>query len=217
MTAQISDRFIYRDEDYSLAGVSGKGLFQPDQFGIEIEATCSACWRGFMATYQVWEDTNASTEEAPPRTILRLIEAAISPKDLHTLPLLLFGAPLEPMRPESAAGQDDNTFDFYGSMFSHAYRNCPEPVSFTGGILLARGFIEELYEHMGFHPAWKYREVHELVFNDGVLIEAHDRSEPVARVRDKQSGSRPGFTSREDHLAWIADTFSMRYDRGELD
>ncbi len=99
-------------------------------------------------------------------------------------------------------------------IFDTVYRNCTDPVPFTGGILLADGFIQELYTHMGFHPAWKYREVHELIFDKGILTEAHDRSAKMAEHRVQQAGGRPQIKSPQEHLAWIADTFNLRYDWG---
>ena len=38
---------------------------------------------------------------------------------------------------------------------------------------------------MGFHPAWKYEEVHELVFESGILESESDLSSRMAEIRDK--------------------------------
>lgn len=61
-------------------------------------------------------------------------------------------------------------------------------------MLLGRGFIRELYVHMGFDPAWKYEEVHELLFREGALTEAADRSAGMAALREKMRGDplKPG-------------------------
>lgn len=48
-------------------------------------------------------------------------------------------------------------------------------VPLSGGLLLGEGFIQELYVHMGFHPAWKYLHVIELIFEGGQL---HKRTQP---------------------------------------
>ena len=71
---------------------------------------------------------------------------------------VLFGA-----RPEPVEGRI--------RLFDVVYKGLRHPVPFTGGLLLTRDFIEELYVHMGFHPAWKYREVHELIFRAGELFQ----------------------------------------------
>ena len=65
--------------------------------------------------------------------------------------------------------------------------------------MIANGFIDDLYEHMGFHPAWKYTNVVELIFAKGILRQQFDRSERMADIRQgvldsdgkHQSSSRP--------------------------
>lgn len=80
--------------------------------------------------------------------------------------------------------------------------------------MLGRDFIKELYVHMGFHPAWKYREVHELVFEDGVLQSHKDCSQDMNRVRlDLAGKDRPTSTSDEDVKRWISGCYSLEYTR----
>jgi hypothetical protein len=55
MTAQISDRFIFKGEEYSLIGMTGGYLASPKQFGMEPEMIHTACYRGFYATYELTE------------------------------------------------------------------------------------------------------------------------------------------------------------------
>jgi hypothetical protein len=101
--------------------------------------------------------------------------------------------------------------------WSFVYAPLEVPVSFTGGLLLGRDFIRDLYVHMGFHPGWKYREVHELVFEQGRLREAFDRSAAMEAIRGslKPTDLRPARdASRAEVQAWIEQTFSLRYERG---
>lgn len=56
MTAQISDRFFFREDEYSLIGMTGDVLVSPEQFGMEPEMLHTACYRGFYATYELTED-----------------------------------------------------------------------------------------------------------------------------------------------------------------
>jgi hypothetical protein len=56
MTAQMSDRFIFRGEEYVLVGTSGGELFSPQQYGMEPEMIHTACYRGFYATYELTDD-----------------------------------------------------------------------------------------------------------------------------------------------------------------
>lgn len=191
MTAQVPDRFTYNQKQYSLAGVNGTGLFSPSDHGMKLTSPHTACWRGFVAHYDVREKA------------LRMESLAVWSDEAETLPLLMYGAPLR-----LREGEVEDPLE--GS-YSGAYENCPEPVPFTGGILLADGFISELYEHMGYHPAWKFQEVHELVFEEGRLVKASDRSAQAQEYRERQAGTRPKFTSAAEHMAWIADTFDLRY------
>lgn len=45
---------------------------------------------------------------------------------------------------------------------------------------------------MGFAPAWKFKEVLELLFVDGALTAEHDRSEQKAAFRSAWAGTRVG-------------------------
>lgn len=60
-----------------------------------------------------------------------------------------------------------------GQEVAYEFKDVPIPLS--GGLLLGEGFIQELYAHMGFHPAWKCLHVIELIFEGGQL---HKRTQP---------------------------------------
>jgi hypothetical protein len=93
------------------------------------------------------------------------------------------------------------------------YRNIGKEVLFEGGMLLGAGFISELYVHMGFHPAWKFECVHELIFENGILMEAYDRSETIAAYRERMKGLPldPGITDERVIKDWIDECFSLDY------
>jgi hypothetical protein len=57
MTAQISDTFIFKGEEYSLIGMKGGDLASPEQFGMEPEMIHTACYRGFYASYELTEES----------------------------------------------------------------------------------------------------------------------------------------------------------------
>lgn len=75
MTAQISDTFFFKGDEYSLIGMSGDNLASPAQFGMKPEMIHTACYRGFYATYEL-------TEEA-----LYLRELTLREKDGNYLPI----------------------------------------------------------------------------------------------------------------------------------
>lgn len=56
MTAQISDTFVFKGDEYSLIGMTEGDLASPEQFGMEPEMLHTACYRGFYATYELTEE-----------------------------------------------------------------------------------------------------------------------------------------------------------------
>lgn len=123
MTAQFSDRVKYRGKSYSIAGKNGTGLFDPPAHGLTPVGKCSACWRGFVCSYAV-EDG-----------MLLLDSLAVCLDD---------PAPdLFDVSPTPYEGEI--------RLFDAVYDNLDHCVPYTGGLLLAADFIEELYVHMGFH------------------------------------------------------------------
>jgi hypothetical protein len=73
MTAQIEDVVVFRGRMHALIGVNGPGLFEPDQHGLQVHMTTTACRRGYVCEYAV-EDKHVflialrlSTTEPPTR------------------------------------------------------------------------------------------------------------------------------------------------------
>jgi hypothetical protein len=67
---------------------------------------------------------------------------------------------------------------------------------------------------MGFHPAWKFRSVYELIFEKGKLAASHDRSQAMAefRKRMKKRTQRSGSPDQGELMAWIQHCFSLEYE-----
>jgi hypothetical protein len=154
MTAQFSDTVRYADADWHLAGVNGGELFDPARHGVAVRPAGSACWRGFICSYAIADGE------------LHLDDVHLATQG--AAPALLGRAP--------TAGRQ--TLGFTAS-----YRALAHVVDITGGLLLGRDFIRELYVHMGFHPAWKYRHVVEVtldqnyfrcVCNVGIITEGYN-------------------------------------------
>lgn len=203
MTAQISDSVRFQNQEWEIAALRGGELFEPSAFGIEPQGSSTACWRGFYCQYGVaWK-----------RLTLKHLEIGVA---LQAEPL---GVALHGHLPTKSTR--------YGTCGQWNYRNIALPIPFSGGIVLARGFIDELYVHMGFHPAWKYKRVCELLFENGTLLQTHDRSEAVALVRAgygeemSQPGALPpdGWSRREPKslVGWIERCFSLDYEKSGLD
>jgi hypothetical protein len=103
---------------------------------------------------------------------------------------------------------------FSASTFDNIYHDLNLHIDFSGGMLVASGFLQELYVHMGFHPAWKYETVFELVFLQGILLETKDVSRQMAELREKitRQPLQPGRDASGQELEdWIASTFKRSY------
>ena len=165
MTAQIDDTFRYRKREYALAGISEGELFDPSLLGLKPAGTCTACWRGYQAVFAL----------SGSRLVLDGLHVnLLKSGDRYEREE---GPPINGVKPGEPRGEHD--------WFNNHYEGLDYHLEYTGGLLLADGFIQELYLHMGFHPAWKYERVVELIFDAGVLKKEFDRSEQMAEIRQR--------------------------------
>ena len=100
------------------------------------------------------------------------------------------------------------------ALFNNFYTDLFLDIPFTGGLLLADGFIEELYVHMGFHPAWKYTTVIEIVCEAGTVVDKRDVSQRIAEIRRERLRQplKPGKIEQEELKSWIESTFRRDYE-----
>lgn len=192
MTAQINDKVFHRKVGYSIAGISGSGLFEPQAHGIEPMSMSTACWRGYYVEYAI-EDS---------QLVLSQVTLGLYKGD----------------ELRAKAGHGPALFDvlprYDGQRWGWVYGPFHVPVSFTGGLLLADEFISELYVHMGFHPAWKYRQVREVLFEHGRMIEDFDRSSQIEELRAQLSAQllQPALHENKVRIAeWVQQCFSRDY------
>jgi len=156
MTAQIPDSISFGHTTYSITGIRGVGMFHPIELGIRPAPRITSCWRGFVYRYAIPDH----------RLILDFLLLNVTDPAPS-----IFGA--SPSPPEG------------GAPFEAQYSRLGHQVGFTGRVLAGHDFIHELYVHMGFHPAWKYREVHYFEFSDGLLTSHRDRSHEAEQFRIK--------------------------------
>jgi hypothetical protein len=184
MTAQMHDSFLFQDQKFSIAGVNGGSLFHPAEYGMQPLPRITSCWRGYVCTYQT----------QPSKLLLDTLQINLGQE----------GPMINQLQPVfSTAGTFDN---IYHDLHLH--------IDFTGGMLVVNGFIQTLYVHMGFQPAWKYETVHELVFSQGALLETKDVSRQMAELRDRMTRQplQPGTDASGQELEdWIASTFKRSY------
>lgn len=189
MTAQVHDHVNWRGRSYLLVGVDGGPLFDPADHGLtELHPTTTANWRGWVAHYGIVDD----------RLVLR---------DLTDVGRFLLEGETAP-----TFNGIEATFQGRGPL---AYQGLNMPLDFTGRLLIADGFIQSLYRHMGFHPAWKFEESWELDLEHGRLTNARDLSDEMrirrreierGTERDPDDVSQPG---------WIERTFRLDFWRSK--
>lgn len=190
MTAQINDRVFHCGRRYSLAGMNGEGLFDPSDYGLKPESCLSACWRGYHVDYEVRDSTLLLTSVT--------IGLSLPDKLLASRGQLPFAPGVIMGKPKFGLG---------------TIEGLSSSVPYTGGLLIADNFIRELYVHMGFHPAWKFQDVRELIFEHGRLLEDHDRSSAMAALRERLAAEplRPDIERSREVGSWIERCFSRNY------
>ena len=183
MTAQVHDRVDWRSRSYLLVGVDGGPLFDPADHGLnDLHPTTTANWRGWVARYAIVDD--------------RFLLADLVDIGRFLLP-----------------GETAPTFNGVEASYEGRgplnYMGLNMHLDFTGRLLIAHGFIQSLYRHMGFHPAWKFEESWELDLDDGQVTDARDLSDEMRIQRGNiESGAAvdPDDTSQP---GWIARTFRL--------
>ncbi len=194
MTAQIDDVFTYQNNAYSVAGVSDGHLFLPSDFGMSPVGTCTACWRGYKTEYAL-KGSQLIVDDF-------YVELHPDPDSYEYKE----GPVINGQKPTRIT--DD--------IFNNHYEGLELPVDYRGGLLLATDFVEDLYVHMGYQPAWKYRSVLELIFEEGILRDEFDRSEKMAMFRERMREESQESQSNDGAEAgkipeFIRQAFDRRY------
>ncbi|MES2583199.1 MAG: hypothetical protein V4627_10825 [Pseudomonadota bacterium] len=194
MTTQATDSATFRGKKYLVCGVDGPELVVPTEFGLKPEMPSTACYRGWMAEYSIDKSLTLSD-------LYVFHDAGLPVKNRTPNGPKING--VEPQEPNSYLG------------FNCLYKNLNVPLTFTGGMLLSNGFIRELGANMGFHPFWKFEELHELTFEHGSLISAADKSVVAKTVREqylvKGFLGRPDVSDEKAVREWIERSFSLHY------
>ncbi|NQU64568.1 MAG: hypothetical protein HQ517_09845 [SAR324 cluster bacterium] len=199
MTAQIDDVFKYSERVFSIAGISEEELFNIAELGLEPSGVCTACWRGYQF-------------------VCKVLDRKLVIADLFVTLYTYAGHDSIPQTGPVINGVTPDCSNDKYSFFNNYYENINQPLAYSGGLLLADGFLEELYVHMGFHPAWKYKTVFELVFENGSLIGEFDRSEQVNKIREKitaqtdsQSNNWENSELDENMMLFVERSFERKY------
>ncbi|HOP62558.1 MAG TPA: hypothetical protein PK358_10845 [Spirochaetota bacterium] len=174
MTLQIPDGYEYSDKVFDLVSSSGRGyIFNPEDYDFTPRSTCTASHRGFRSVFGL---NNGHL------FLVQLDISLYSVEEEGWIPEK--GMPLNGVEPE---------FGQSSSIFNNMYRNVNLPLDYSGTILIADEFVQELYVHIGFPMAWKYEKVIELTFKSGKLLQEEDRSDEMKILREKAEKSGDPF------------------------
>lgn len=198
MTAQIPDTLLLQDRILSIVGVNGQGLFDPVNYDLRPFPRITSCWRGYVCEYMI-----LSSSLLLNKLQINLGMGSGNPHELVPAE----GSQIGGIKPFF-------TTDLH-ELFNNTYHELHLPVNFTGGLLAADDFIHELYVHMGFHPAWKYRTVFELVLSHGRVTETRNVSQRMEQIRSEmlKSPLEPGLDATKEQIEeWVAAMFKLDYN-----
>lgn len=156
MSAQLPDRFLFQGQEYDIISTVPLKLFEPAQWGLEPVSPHGACLRGTIATYTLKEESLCMKD-------LRYWTRQAPPAQLV----------------EGKAMKDAHA----GECPEYFYEGINALIPWSGKIVLGRAFLWPLLLPRGFQPAWKYKEVLQLLFEEGNLRAYGDVSKKLARLR----------------------------------
>lgn len=181
MTAQVGDRFIYKEDNYSIVAISKPIQFDPLDYGIKPVACCSACWKGY------WCDYHISTKGIMLQNLYINSENEYYPE-------------INNVSPEKKRKY----------MGHHFYKNINIFMEYTGKILIGNGFIREYYIHMGYQRAWAYEVLEELLFDHGKLVKTIDHSEMAKKLRKELEDKPEEIKKISDNIPlFVEESFSL--------
>lgn len=182
MTVQFpSEMFLYeqgKDEEELAEGTDepedepvfealrkpGTALFDPAQHGLDKgRARSSVCWAAMQCLYRI-ADGALTIEELS--IVLGPEQAAAAKENKGPL---LFG-----QLPEYKETLTGNVL----------YTNLKGPIAFSGVLVLVREPAVEVHWATHMNPPWAWKSIHELTFENGVLVKAIDRSNEMKKQRE---------------------------------
>ena len=156
MTGQIHDLLDYKGKEYTLVGYKGKKLFSPLDYNMKPRMTSTACKRGFVLKYSCKNDL----------LIVEKLEINVEEaKEIYGV------------KGTRCTGEHIR--------FQYCYENLNLEIPFSGKLLIATNFIDEMYVHMGFQRAIAFKKVLELKFKEGKIIAKKDISSEMEKKRKK--------------------------------
>ena len=184
MTAQISDIYRYKGEEYSITALTDFIPFSPRQYGLEPQSCCTACWKGYFCAFDIRDD------------------------GIYLHNLFIYNG--EGKYPDlNGVSADPPEKGFWGH---RRYSNVNLLIPYTGGILGGREFIDDYYIHMGFQMPFAYKILKEFVFEKGKLINIIDHSDEAAKMRERINPYKRDWDLMGKSVGeFVNDSFDLTY------
>lgn len=206
VTGQTSDAIQFEEQPFAITDVVGKGMYNPIDYGIEVQWKDTGCYRGYVCKYKI---VNSSIRLDEVELGLNDSDAASTLKGEG--PLVFGKAPIRDVHEGELinAHKEKRGPSIWLSSY-HRYGNIDTEMPFTGGLLVGAEFIQELHLNTGMQAPHKYSQVFELIFDSGRLLLSKDHSEKMNGFREELS-NRELVTFPWKHSALKAN-FDFEFD-----
>lgn len=158
MTMQIKDSFLCSDSVYTILSCSTPLQFHPQNYDLMPTGICTACHKGYWCNYSLSGDQ------------LVLQNLFIHSENDFYPPLWGCTAIFENNDPHTHLGH-------------RVYKDLHHPIKYTGKILIGSKSTPTYYIDGICGIPWGYKDLMELVFEEGKLITKSDHSDTAKDIR----------------------------------
>lgn len=206
MTAQIGDIYKKDRQEYTVVAMSAPSAFDPKDYGLEPNCSCTACWRGYWCEYNIDDD----------RLLLQNLFMFNKNGDYPVLNGVSISSAEYVQREAYQGGfkkRNKKIITVERHWGHREYKNVNLPVSYTGRILVGAGFIPKYCINMGFQRCWAYKTLIEFVFEEGILLDCIDHSQTAQELRTEIDAREadPSHPAVGDISQFVEESFSLDY------
>lgn len=198
MTAQISDKFTYQGNSYTIVAISeNRKLFDPEEYGLHPDSIETCCWDGYWCEFEISD-----------ALYLQRLSVHCDDGNYPDICGRSIGEPTRSRHEQAVAA----SFRF-GDTGYQFYENMNLKIPYTGKILVGSGFIRRYYIHMGYQRAYAYEKLLEFEFEDGNLKNTSDLSDKAEEYRKKIENTNVNDLEHRSNIPlFIHRSFSLSYD-----
>lgn len=98
-------------------------------------------------------------------------------------------------------------------MSHYVYEHLNLTYAYIGKILIGKDFIRSYYIHMGFHRPWAYKDLLELLFENGKLVKTVDHSAIAEIMRADIQNNPEEFDKKLHNENFVEESFSLDYSQ----